>query len=342
MGLPPRLAGDHAAVVRLVAGDPSPLGVVLGATVAVALACKEDVALSIVMLGLIVACLAPARRPAPAAPSADHPAATTGAGRTGWSPPAVGAAWYVFATRVIIPWRNHGSGPFYDSFFPALGNSIPQVVWNAVRHPSRVWHLARLPDRLEYYRQMFAAGRPASACWPYPPCSSAPPSSASTSPLRWCRGRPSRASTRIAAARRCVPRDRRGAGLAEPPSPRAAARPAGRRGAHRLQRGRDRPVGPFPARPAIPPGGMGRSQPPGALRCTTPSGWCPPTAGVSVTYYLTPHLTHRPVGLRVPQPLGRQVLRAHRRRPWRPGHRGLADPRPIQLHRPRPRIVRPA
>jgi uncharacterized membrane protein len=137
------------------------------AAVAVALSCKEDVALSVVMLGLIVAWwLRPFRHPVgrpvfnpvrspdhrpdppPRAPRPRHRFnGLVGAG--------VGAAWYLLATRVVIPWRNHGPGPFYDSFFPALGSSIPQVLWNAVRHPSRVWHLARLPDRIEYYRQMF-------------------------------------------------------------------------------------------------------------------------------------------------------------------------------------------
>jgi uncharacterized membrane protein len=148
--------------------------------VAVALACKEDVALSVVMLGLLVAFwLRPSvdRAPAPeaahngpaAAYVAPDPAVTAGRAETrrraamarsqrrriGLAAAAVGAAWYIVATRVIIPWRNNGYGPFYDSFFPSLGRSIPEVLWNAVRHPSRVLHLARLPDRLQYYRQMF-------------------------------------------------------------------------------------------------------------------------------------------------------------------------------------------
>jgi uncharacterized membrane protein len=115
---------------------------------AVALACKEDVALSVVMLGLLIALWLPpvAGR---AREGADHHR------RTGFIVAGVGAAWYLLATRVIIPWRNHGYGPFYDSFFPSLGTTIPEVLWNSLRHPSRVLHLARLPDRLEYYRQMF-------------------------------------------------------------------------------------------------------------------------------------------------------------------------------------------
>ena len=135
---------------------------------AVALACKEDVALSVVMLGLLialwlpaVAAPTPATAASPTPPIAASPTPPTASPvadhhrRIGFIVAGVGALWYVLATRVIIPWRNDGYGPFYDSFFPSLGRTIPEVLWNSVRHPSRVLHLARLPDRLEYYRQMF-------------------------------------------------------------------------------------------------------------------------------------------------------------------------------------------
>jgi uncharacterized membrane protein len=114
--------------------------------VAVALACKEDVALSVLMLGLLIAVWL---RPVPGAGGTGRDR------RVGLIVAAVGAAWYVLATRVMIPWRDHGHPPFYDSFFPSLGSTPLQVLWNSLRHPSRVIHLARLPDRLEYYRQMF-------------------------------------------------------------------------------------------------------------------------------------------------------------------------------------------
>ncbi|MDQ1394304.1 MAG: hypothetical protein QOF30_3281 [Acidimicrobiaceae bacterium] len=116
--------------------------------VVVALSCKEDTALSVLMLGLVVALWL---RPLQADDRAD--------GRVrrwiGWSTAVAGLGWYLVCTKVIIPWRNGGRPPFYDAFFPSLGASIPDVIYNAIRHPSRVWHLAQLPDRRTYYVQMF-------------------------------------------------------------------------------------------------------------------------------------------------------------------------------------------
>jgi uncharacterized membrane protein len=119
------------------------------AAVAVALLCKEDAALSVIALGLVVAMWVKGPGDG-AAPSGNRARV-----RFGLLCAALGVAWYLLCTRVIIPWRNHGEAPFYDSFFPSLGATIPEVVYNAMRHPSRVWHLAQLPDRRTYYVQMF-------------------------------------------------------------------------------------------------------------------------------------------------------------------------------------------
>ena len=69
-----------------------------------AAACKEDVALALAVIGILIAFR----------------------GRKKFGLVVVGAsvAWYTFATRVIIPWQN-GIGPFYDSFFGDLGNNPP-------------------------------------------------------------------------------------------------------------------------------------------------------------------------------------------------------------------------
>jgi hypothetical protein len=66
------------------------------------------------------------------------------------------AAWYLVCTKIIIPWRNHGHPPFYESFFPLLGRTLPGILYNSLRHPSRVAHLAWIGDRRTYYVQMFA------------------------------------------------------------------------------------------------------------------------------------------------------------------------------------------
>jgi uncharacterized membrane protein len=117
--------------------------------VVLALSCKEDAALSVAALGLVVVLwLAPADD-APPTPK-------RGRRRIGLITAAAGVGWYLLCTKLIIPWRNHGKAPFYDSFFPALGSSLPAVIFNAIRHPSRVQHLAWLPDRRTYYVQMFA------------------------------------------------------------------------------------------------------------------------------------------------------------------------------------------
>jgi len=118
----------------------------------VALMCKEDMALSVLMLGLVVAWwLKPADR-------RDENASLSRRRRRviGMATALVGLGWYVLCTKVIIPWRDGGRPPFYDSFFFSLGRTIPGAIYNAVRHPSRVWHLAQLPDRRTYYLQMFA------------------------------------------------------------------------------------------------------------------------------------------------------------------------------------------
>ena len=99
----------------------------------VAVACKEDVALALAVMGVLIAWRG--RR-------------TFGAAVAGAS-----VAWYVVATRVIIPWQN-GIGPFYDSFFGNLGNSPGEIAGHLVRHPNETVDLATRSDRVNYYRMM--------------------------------------------------------------------------------------------------------------------------------------------------------------------------------------------
>jgi uncharacterized membrane protein len=103
--------------------------------VGLALSCKEDAALSVVMLGLLVA--------------------WRGQRRVGAITAAVGAAWFVLATRVIIPAAN-GVGTFYESYFAGFGDSSGEIAYNIVRHPSRVADAATESGRLTYYRHLFA------------------------------------------------------------------------------------------------------------------------------------------------------------------------------------------
>jgi uncharacterized membrane protein len=99
--------------------------------VGVALACKEDAALAVIMLGLVIAVL--------------------GQRRAGLVTAAAGAGWFLLATRVLIPAAGGGDGPFYQELFPGFGDSLGEIVWTMVVHPSRLLEMATLGDRLDYY-----------------------------------------------------------------------------------------------------------------------------------------------------------------------------------------------
>jgi uncharacterized membrane protein len=99
-----------------------------------AISMKEDLALALLVIGILVA--------------------VRGARRIGIAIALLSFGWFVIATRVVIPWRN-GVGPFYEQLYGTLGDSPTQVAWYLVRHPGRAWSIATEPDRLEYYRQMF-------------------------------------------------------------------------------------------------------------------------------------------------------------------------------------------
>jgi uncharacterized membrane protein len=95
--------------------------------------CKEDVALVLVVIGLLIA--------------------LRGDRRIGFGVSLCSLGWYVVATRVVIPWQN-GIGPFYDSFFGTLGTTPSGVAYNVFRHPGAAWDVVRHHDRLEYLWRM--------------------------------------------------------------------------------------------------------------------------------------------------------------------------------------------
>lgn len=97
--------------------------------------CKEDLALAVAVLGLVILFRGDRRRGAIVA--------------------ALSTAYFFFATRVLIPNQN-GIGPFYDSFFGDLGKSPTEVAINSIRHPTKTWHLATEPDRKTWYWNVFA------------------------------------------------------------------------------------------------------------------------------------------------------------------------------------------
>ncbi|HEU5305903.1 MAG TPA: DUF2079 domain-containing protein [Acidimicrobiia bacterium] len=100
-----------------------------------AAACKEDVALALAVIGLLIA--------------------LRGHRKIGVLTLAASIAWYMIATRVVIPLSN-GIGPFYDTFFGDLGKNPIQVGTHLATHPKEAVDLATQPDRVSYYEMMFA------------------------------------------------------------------------------------------------------------------------------------------------------------------------------------------
>ena len=102
--------------------------------VVLVVAVKEDAALAGIALGIIVAI------------RKDR--------RVGLLTAGLSLLWLVICLKVIIPQAVGGSNPFYASQFSALGDSTNEIVFNGIRHPSRVWELAVEESRRAYYGQM--------------------------------------------------------------------------------------------------------------------------------------------------------------------------------------------
>ena len=100
----------------------------------VAMACKEDVALVILVLGVVMA--------------------LRGQRRVGVLVALAGAAWFLFCSKVVIPLRNDHAKPFYESYFPSLGDTLGEILRNLVFHPSRAWELVTRPRVPDYALKM--------------------------------------------------------------------------------------------------------------------------------------------------------------------------------------------
>ncbi len=83
----------------------------------VALLCKEDVALTLVAMGLVLTWREKDRRLL--------------------IPTAVAGLWFVVMTRVVMTAANNGLDPFYVAEFSHLGANLREIVVNSVLHPSR-------------------------------------------------------------------------------------------------------------------------------------------------------------------------------------------------------------
>lgn len=101
-----------------------------------AVACKEDAALAVAVIGVLVAVRQNRKIGAVVA--------------------GLATAWFLLSTRVLQPALIPGNAPFYDTFFGDLGNSFGEVLKNVFVRPGTVFDLATRPDRISYYQMMFA------------------------------------------------------------------------------------------------------------------------------------------------------------------------------------------
>jgi uncharacterized membrane protein len=67
----------------------------------------------------------------------------------------LGVAWYLVCMRLVIPHFNRGQQPFYiDYFYGNYGSSTFEIVRTMVTRPDRVVSDASQPDRLRFYRDL--------------------------------------------------------------------------------------------------------------------------------------------------------------------------------------------
>ena len=109
------------------------------AMVVLALLCKEDVALAVLMLGVALLLWRAVR-----------------SFRAGALVATGAVAWFAICTRVIIP-AILGATPFYErKLFPQFGDSMGSIAWGILTRPDDVAALAFETGRLEYYLEMLA------------------------------------------------------------------------------------------------------------------------------------------------------------------------------------------
>ncbi|MEA2686521.1 MAG: hypothetical protein QOE93_1716, partial [Actinomycetota bacterium] len=101
-----------------------------------AMACKEDVALVVAGLGLLIW--------------------LRGDRGHGLRTALAGFGWFLLSTRLLMRRALGGLDPFYDAFFPELGGDALGVVRGALARPRRVFDIATRPDRISYYRMILA------------------------------------------------------------------------------------------------------------------------------------------------------------------------------------------
>ncbi len=242
---------------------------------------KEDAAMVVAVLGILVAA------------RLDR--------RVGLATTAAAVGWFILATDVILPHYTHGLGPFYTSLYQGLGDGPGSIAWNALRHPSVIVDRLFEAARLTYYWKLFA---PVVFLPFLAPAALAVMAMALPAPGRQRRLEP------LADLRHRFPvltpdrRDRdagrdRGRAVSRPARPRAdgtswclSCWPPW----WRTSNGRPRLSGRSTTR------GSGRRGPHRMRPSTKALRLVPPDAAVSASYNLVPHLTHRTQVYEFPNP----------------------------------------
>jgi uncharacterized membrane protein len=124
--------------------------------VIVALSTREDTALAMIMLGLVLVVRNLFDR---------HRRGQIMGALTA----ALGATWYLLSTRLVIPAFNGWAQPFYiEYFYGTYGRSMPEIIGNIIKRPDRVLKDATQRDRLTFYRDLLTSlgGLPLLAAGP--------------------------------------------------------------------------------------------------------------------------------------------------------------------------------
>lgn len=118
--------------------------------VAITLSCKEDAALAVFMMGvLITVCHWWRDRHMPREANEIKGVAV------GLMTIVAAILWWFFCTKIIIPFANDGVGPFYGNLFPGFGSGVIDVIVGILRNPNILWQAATRPDCLTYYLKLF-------------------------------------------------------------------------------------------------------------------------------------------------------------------------------------------
>ncbi|HEX9530218.1 MAG TPA: DUF2079 domain-containing protein [Acidimicrobiales bacterium] len=267
------------------------------AAVAVLLVCKEDAALAVAALGAVLVI----RRVRERGPRAWKAGAVTA---------AVGAGWFLVATKALIPLLNGGQRAFYEDMFPAFGHGLGTIAFNFVAHPSRLWHLATKPDRLRYYRQLLAPVGAVALGAPLPLLIAAPQLAVNvTASLGYTHDIRYHYSSIVAATVLIATVEAIGRWRHRPAVVRALV---GLVAATALAANVD--LSPSPLGTAY-HSGIWAPASPRIAALDAAVGEVPPGAGVSASYTLVPHLTHRATAYEFPNPWVLSNWLDRRRRP---------------------------